>query len=230
MWTGSHVNASSQKPQEALPRHATRRLARLESSEDPPPPREERSVERMRTPRWAGHFPPLPTAPTPPYTPVAGNKARGRTTVAPQPGSGTRGLRHTQFPRAPPSLFGWPGAERPPSVTPRRRAPGTCLGSRVPRTAAAGSPRSPQPALPAPRPRSRPWGAGPPPPTRHTRLAPASRAALLLAATACSSCEHTRPNPEAPVPAPTRPPSLPSRPGTPRLRRARGRFSPCTLR
>lgn len=37
MWTGSHVNASSQKPQEALPRHATRRLARLESSEDPPP-------------------------------------------------------------------------------------------------------------------------------------------------------------------------------------------------
>lgn len=82
MWPGSHVNASSQKPQEAFPRHATRRLARLGSSEDDPPPREERSVERMRTPRRAGHFPPLPTAPTPPCAPVArGTKPRGRPTI-----------------------------------------------------------------------------------------------------------------------------------------------------
>lgn len=218
MWTGSHVNASSQKPQEALPRHATRRLARLGSSEDPP--REERSVERMRTPRRAGHFPPLLTAPTPPYTLVPGNKARGRATVVSRPGLGDRWTA-PQLPRAPSSLFGWPGAERPPSVTPRRRAPGTCLGSRVPvrrpREARAALNRRHPPRVPA---------AG-----RGTRVPTAARGALGWSQPhALLSCSPPPPAAAANTRAPARrprcqpQPGLPCRPGTPRLRRARGRF------
>lgn len=70
--------------------------------------------------------------------------------------------------RAPPSLFGWPGgAERLPSVTPRRRAPGTCLGSRVP----VRRPREAGAALNRRRPPRRPAGRG-------TRVPTAARGAL----------------------------------------------------
>lgn len=86
----------------------------------------------MRTPRRAGHFPPLPTAPTPPCTPGAREQSpRSRHGRPPTRLGDPRAA--PRLTRAPPSLFGWPGgAERLPSVTPRRRAPGTCLGSRVP--------------------------------------------------------------------------------------------------
>lgn len=160
MWTGSHVDASSQEPQEALPRHATRRLARLGSSEDPP--REERGVERMRTPRRAGHFPPLPTAPTPPCTPVPGNKARGRATVVPRSGSGTRGLRHRS--RAPhrafsvgPELSGCrplpPPADEPLGPASGPGSPYDGRGKPAQPSTGAARPAAPQAAGPHGRPR-----------------------------------------------------------------------------
>lgn len=221
MWTGSHVNSSSQKPQEALStsRHPTPRQAG-----------EFRGPPKGGAKRGADADPavgrPLPSAPNRAHATLS----PGAREQSPRPRHGrpTTRLGHpwatTQLPRAPPSLFGWPGAERPPSVTPPQTSPWDLPRVPGPRTAAAGSPRSPQPAPPAPRPRSRPRGAGPRRRPRCTRLAPAPRADLLLATTACSNSEHRRPSPEAPGRAPARPPGLPCRPGTPRLRRARGRF------
>lgn len=157
----------------------------------------------MRTPRRAGHFPPLPTAPTPPCTPVAGNKARGRATVTPRPGSGTRGLRHRS--RAPRRAFSvsreLSGCRPlPPADEPLGPASGPPRGGRG----------SPQPAPPAPR---QPRGAGP----HCTRLAAAPRADPARRSPArrrrLQQLRTPAPRPGGPgaSPSPTSRPPLPSR-------------------
>lgn len=223
MWTGSHVKERVFSETTGSP----------STSRHPPPRRdgEFRRPPQGRSEAWSGCGPrggpadrPLPSAPNRAHAalyPGAREQSPRPCHARPTPRLGDPRAA-PPLPRAPQSLFGWPGTRRLPSVSPRGRAPGTCLGSRGPRTAAARSPRSPQPAPPAPGPRSRPMGAGP-----HRRPLPhalAPRAALRLAATACSSCGHPRPGPEAPVAAPARSPGLPCCPGTRRLRRARGRF------
>lgn len=108
------------------------------------------------------------------------------------------------LPRAPPSLFGWPGAERLPSVTtPRRRAPGTCLGSRVP----VRRPREARAALNRRRPPRGPAGRGSPrPPAAHS-AGPKPHAPL--------SCSPPPPVAAANTRAPARRPRCQPQPGRP---------------
>ena len=115
MWTGSHVNSSSQKPQEALStsRHPTPRQAG-----------EFRGPPKGGAKRGADADPavgrPLPSAPNRAHATLS----PGAREQSPRPRHGrpTTRLGHpwaaTQLPRAPPSLFGWRGAERPPAVPP----------------------------------------------------------------------------------------------------------------
>lgn len=183
------------------------------------PPREERGADPAAG-GPIGRFPPLPTAPTPPCIPGPGNKARDRATLALRPGPGTREPA-PPLPRAPPSLFGWPGARRMSSVTPPAAEPlGPASGLGVPVRRPRGSPRSPRHG------RSPSAGRGARVPTAAPRPhapAPASRSPAR---------RHRQQQLRTPAPRPggprwrpqPRPPGLPCRPGTRRLGRARGRF------
>lgn len=159
----------------------------------------------MRTPRRAGHFPPLPTAPTPPCTPVPGNKARGRATVVPRSGSGTRGLRHRS--RAPHRAFSvgpeLSGCRPLPPPADEPLGPASGPGSRVP----VRRPREARAALNRRRPPRGPAGRGSPrPPAAHS-AGPKPHAPL--------SCSPPPPVAAANTRAPARRPRCQPQPGRP---------------
>lgn len=123
------------------------------SSEDPPKGGARRGADAdPAAGRPTGHFPPLPTAPTPPCTPVPGNKARGRATLAPRPASGTQGLRHrSHAPRRAFSVGRELGGCRPlvPAAEPLGPASGPGVPARRPREARAAPNRRHPPRGPA---------------------------------------------------------------------------------
>lgn len=166
-------------------------------------------MERMRTPRWAGHFPPLPTAPTPPCTPVAGNKARGRPTTRlrdPWAAPHTAPARPTEPFSVGPELSG--RRPLPPADEPLGPAsgPGSPYGGR-------GKPAQPSTGAARPAAPQQAEGRGsPPPPAAHsagpspTRRSPARRHRLQQLRTPA-------PQPRGPGASPN--PASPGVPGLP---------------
>lgn len=157
MWTGSHVNTASREPQEALStsRHPRPRLPG--NFRRPPPP----EGGARRGPRGGRAERPLPSAP---YRAHAALHPGARE-QSPRP----RHARPTPRTRDPGAGATAPARPAEPfrlarssadvvRYPPCGRAPGTCLGSRGPHTAAAGEP--PQPPQ-RPEPLSGPRGAGP---------------------------------------------------------------------